>query len=182
MLHCTDGAQLGRNSCQQFHSWHLLRSFMHVGYWLYKEHVHDVLQSIVAHVHLLDPVQAHNLINNKLISFTHYLFNGVCKAKNQSTKSSTCMTMTVKISSLELTWLAICISVHCWLFFIQCVQEVSTLTCGKCYDCRLPSSSSVYSTARYTQVYSHWRLEVKLFPVTFHYWQTDRHHITITLI
>ena len=107
-------------------------------WWTCKLHPHDALYSIVAHAHLQHPVQACDLINqlaNKLVSsLDRHLFNSVCKAKKQRTKSTTYMMMTATIPSLESSVLAICsplhVSVHCCLFFVQSVQEASTFTYG----------------------------------------------------
>ena len=95
----------------------------------------------------------------------------MCEAKKQISQSTTNMTMTPTISSLESSSLAICsplhVNVHCRLFFVQSVQEARAFTYGKCHDRRSqrsPSSSFVHS---------HWCREVKAFPVTSSYWQID---------
>ena len=84
----------------------------------------------------------------------------MCEANKQRSESTTYMTMSPTISSLESSCLAICsplhVSVHCRLFFVQSVQEASAFTYpGKCHDRRSqrsPSSSFVRSLARYIRI------------------------------
>ena len=94
--------------------------------------------STVAHAHLLNPVQARDLINQfakKLVSSLTISSTTCVKLRSKEQNLLyTYMTMTATICSLESSCLAICsplhVRVHCHLLFVQSVQEATSFTCG----------------------------------------------------